>query len=156
MLLNALAPSSASAFTQMFNCTVCKPLSIYTQNNGKYFSGSVEMVFMMGNHCLSPPPDGVAVINVTGVSNFTMKGLGNISYNPSEEGAIQPSSVITCSCSQNKSGILFFKSSTIHIESLTIEDCGAEIVFVNPHLKTKKFTAMGALMFYMIRMISHS
>ena len=139
---------SASVFTQVFNCTACKPLSFYIQNKGRYFSDNVEMVFTMGNHCLSPSADGETIVNITGVSNFTMKGLGNISYNPSEEGAIQPSSVITCSCSQKKSGILFFKSSVIHIESLTIEDCGAEIVFVNPHIKAKKFTAMGALMFY--------
>ena len=139
---------STSAFTQMLNCTACKPLSFYIQNSGRYFIDNVEMVFTMGDHCLSPSADGETIINITGVSNFTMKGLGNISYNPSEEGAIQPSSVITCNCSRNKSGILFFKSSGIHIESLTIEDCGAEIVIVNPHLKTKKFTAMGALMFY--------
>ena len=96
---------STSAFTQMFNCTACKPLSFYIQNSGRYFIGNVEMVFTMGDHCLSPSADGETIINITGVSNFTMKGLGNISYNPSEEGAIQPSSVITCSCSRNKSGI---------------------------------------------------
>jgi hypothetical protein len=61
-----------------------------------------------------------------------MIGLGGISYNSSEEGAIQPSSVISCSCSQNKSGILFYKSSAIHIENLTIEECGAEVVLPNP------------------------
>ena len=57
-----------------------------------------------------------------------MKGLaiGNISYNPLEEGAIQPSSIKTCSCSQNKSGILFYKSNSIHIENLAIEDCGTK------------------------------
>ena len=43
------------------------------------------------NHCLPPSTSDAALINVTGVSNFTMKGLGNISYNQSEEGAIYPS-----------------------------------------------------------------
>jgi hypothetical protein len=78
-----------------------------------------------------------------------MIGLGRVSYNSSEEGAIQPSSVITCSCSQNKSGILFYKSDAIHIENLTIEDCGTKVVFINPYLvHTKTFTTVSALLFF--------
>ena len=78
-----------------------------------------------------------------------MKGLGRISYNSSKEGAVQPSSVITCSCGQNKSGILFYKSNAIRIENLTIEDCGAKVVFVNPYIvHTKTFTTMSALLFF--------
>ena len=103
------------------------------------------MVFAAGNHCLSQPLSGATVVNVTGISNFTIKGLGNISYDTSEEGAIKPSSVITCSCHQNKSGLLFYKSKNIHIESITIEDCGAEVVLHNP--KTN-FTMVSALIFY--------
>ena len=137
--------TECSALTQSLNCSVCQLLSFYIQNVNKYFNSNVRMVFTMGNHCLPLPPDGAPVINVTGVSNFTMKGLGNVSYNPSEEGAIQPSSVITCSCSQNKSGIMFYKSSAIHIESLTIEDCGTEVVVPNPP-KTD-FTTESALIF---------
>ena len=104
------------------------------------------MMFATGNHCFSPSADGATVVNVSRVSNFTMKGLGNISYNPSEEGAIQPSSVITCSCSKNKSGILFYKSNTIHIENLTLEDCGTKLVFLKP--PKMSFITMSALMFY--------
>ena len=131
--------SSASAFTQMLNCTAhaCKPLSFYIRNNRRYFSSNVEMVFTMENHCLSPSTNGETIVNITGVSNFTMKGLGNISHNPSEEGTIQISRIVACSCSQITSGILFYKSNAIHIESLTIEDCGAEVVFINPHLRSK-------------------
>jgi hypothetical protein len=129
----------------MFNCSACQPLSLYVQNSSKYLTSNVEMVFAKGIHCLSPPPHGAPVVNLTGVSNFTMIGLGNISYNSSEEGAIQPSSVITCSCSQNKSGILFYKSNAIRIENLTIEECGAEVVLPNPP-KTN-FTTESALIF---------
>ena len=140
---------------QRFNCTTCQPLSSYIQNVSRYFNSNVKMLFTMGSHCLPPPPDGPTVVNVTGVSNFTMKGLGNISYNASEEGATQPSSVITCSCSQNKTGILFYKSNTIHIENLTIEDCGTKLVLPNPP-KTH-FTIVSALIFhesYNIQIIS--
>ena len=98
-------PIECSTLTQKFNCSACQPLSFYVQNASKYLTSNVEMVFTKGSHCLPPPPHGAPVVNFTRVSNFTMKGLGRISYNSSEEGAIQPSSVITCSCSQNKSGI---------------------------------------------------
>ena len=140
-------PTGCSALTQRFNCSACQPLSLYVQNASEYLTSNVEMVFTKGSHCLPPPPHGapeLAVVNLTGVSNFTMKGLGRISYNSSEEGAVQPSSVITCSCSQNKSGILFYKSNAIYIENLTIEDCGAKVVFVNLHI----FTTESALLFF--------
>ena len=78
---------------------------------------NVKMIFTMGEHCLHVPPNHYGenniIVNLTGVSNFTMKGLGNISYNSSEENAIQPSRVITCSCSRKKSGILFYKLNDI-------------------------------------------
>ena len=138
--------TECSALTKTFNCTTCQRLSIYIQNVSKYFNSNVKMIFSMGNHFLSPPPEGTTVVNVTGVSNFTMKGLGDVLYNASEEGATQPSSVITCSCSQNKTGILFYKSNTIRIESLTIEDCGAEVVLQNP--PQAGFITMSALIFY--------
>ena len=103
------------------------------------------MIFAMGKHCLHVCPNGYgeSIMNLIGVSNFTMKGLGNVSYNPSEEGAIQPSSVIRCSCSQNKSksGILFYKSNTVHIENLAMEDCGTAFV---PY-KGTDFTLVSAL-----------
>ena len=137
-------PTECSALTQRFNCSACQPLSLYVQNASKYLTSNVEMVFMEGSHCLPPPPHGAPVVNLTGVSNFTMKGLGDIFYNSSEEGAVQPSSVITCSCSQNKSGILFYKSNAIYIENLTIEDCGAKVVFVNLHT----FSTESALLFF--------
>ena len=137
-------PTGCSILTQRFNCSACQPLSLYVRNASRYLTSNVEMVFTKGSHCLPPPPHGAPVVNLTRVSNFTMKGLGDISYNSSEEGAVQPSSVITCSCSQNKSGILFYKSNAIYIENLTIEDCGAKVVFVNLHT----FTTESALLFF--------
>ena len=138
--------AECSALTQMLNCTACQPLSFYIHNVSKYFTSNVRMMFTAGNHYLPSSADGTTIFNVSGVSNFTMKGLGNISYNLLEEGAVQPSSVITCGYSQNKSGILFHKSNTIHIESLTIADCGAEIVLPSP-LKAN-YTTVSTLIFY--------
>jgi hypothetical protein len=108
-------------------------LSDYIQNSSEYFTNKTTLIFTDGRHYLPPPSDGETVINITGVSNFTMKGLGKISYNPSEEGAIQPSSVIACSChGGNRSGILFYKSSAIVLENITIEDCGAKFILQRP------------------------
>ena len=137
-------PTECSTLNRMFNCSACQPLSFYVQNVSRYLTSNVEMVFTKGSHCLLPSPHAAPVVNLTGVSNFIMKGLGNISYNSSEEGAVQPSSVITCSCSQNKSGILFYKSNAIYIENLTIEDCGAKVVLINLHT----FTTRSALLFF--------
>ena len=138
--------NECSNLTLMFNCSECQPLSFYIQNVSKYFNSNIETVFTTGDHCLSPPPGSSVVVNLTEISNFTMKGLGNVSYNVSEEGATQPSSVITCGCSQNKSAILFYKSNAIHIERLTIEDCGTKVVLPNPP-KTN-FITVSALILY--------
>ena len=147
LCVNAVdAPTGCSALTQRFNCSACQPLSFYVQSASKYLTSNVEMVFTKGSHCLPPSPHGAPVVNLTRVSNFKMKGLGRISYNSSEEGAIQPSSVITCSCSQNKSAILFYRSNTIHIENLTIEECGRKVKLTNS--AKGKFITVSALMFY--------
>ena len=139
-------PTECSALTQRFNCSACQPLSFYVQNASKYLTSNVEMVFTKGSHCLPPPLHGAPVVNLTGVSNFKMKGLGRISYNSSEEGTVQPSSVITCSCGQNKSGILFYRSNTIHIENLTIEECGRKVKLTNS--AKGKLITVSALIFY--------
>lgn len=136
---------NCSALKLKFNCTVCQPLSSYIQDVNQYFTNNTEMVFTEGTHCLRPPSNITAVINVTGIFNFTMKGLGTVSYNSKEEGATQPSSVISCNCSSpDKSGIFFYKSNSIHIENLTIECCGANFTLQRPH----KFPLISALTFY--------
>ena len=137
--------AQCSTLKQNYDCNICQPFSSYVLNVSKYFTSNVTVIFAMGEHCLHVPPNdyGENIMNMTGVSNFTMKGLGNISYNPSEEGAIQPSSVITCSCSQNGSAILFYKSNAIHIESLTIEDCGTAFA----PLRSINFTLKSMLTF---------
>ena len=140
-----------SALMLTFNCTVCQLLSDYIQNSSEYFTNNTMLIFTDGRHCLPPPSGGETVINITGVSNFTMKGLGKITYNPSEEGAIHSSSVIACSChGEKRSGILFYKSNSIVLENLTIEDCGTKFVVQRPD----NFPLVSALTFRESYMIS--
>ena len=126
-----------------FNCTTCQPLSSYIQNVSDYFTSNTEMIFTAGTHRIHLPPDGAPVVNITGVSNFSMIGLGPVSNNSSEEGASQPSSIISCNNQLNRGGILFYKSNTIRIENLTIEDCGTKFTFHRPD----NFTVVSALAF---------
>ena len=138
--------SNCSALTLEVNCTVCQQLSYYIRNVSEHFSNNTVLIFTKGTHYLPLPPDGATVVNVTGVSNFTMKGLGDVSYDASEEGATQPSSVISCNCHGNytqRSGILFYKSNSILLENLTMEDCGAKFTLKRPD----SFTLMSALTF---------
>ena len=138
--------SNCSALTLEVNCTACQQLSYYIRNVSEHFSNNTVLIFTKGTHYLPLPPDGATVVNVTGVSNFTMKGLGDVSYDASEEGATQPSSVISCNCHGNytqRSGILFYKSNSILLENLTMEDCGTKFTLKRPD----NFTLTSALTF---------
>ena len=137
------AKPNCSVLKVKFNCTTCQPLSGYIENVYDYFTNNTKMIFTEGTHCLHHPPGNSTVVNVTGVTNFTMRGLGTVSYNSLEEGATQPSSIISCKCSQNRSGILFYKSNTIHIENLTMEECGANFTLKKPD----NFVVISALTF---------
>ena len=110
----------------------CHPLSFYVMNVSKYFTNNTKMLITAGTHELPLPHNGhplVTVVNVTGISNFSMIGIGPVRYSkiPSDEGSPLPSSTILCSVHKDKprNGILFHKTSAIHIENLSIEDCGA-------------------------------
>ena len=63
----------------------CYPLSIYIRNVSKYFTNDTEMIFMAGTHHLHLPPDSTPVVTITGISNFSMIGHGNVTYNRSED-----------------------------------------------------------------------
>ena len=139
------ATECTTQFMPRYNCTVCRPLSHYVLNGSNYLTSNVKMIFAVEEHCLHALPNDHSenIVNLTGVSNFTMKGLGNVTNDQSEEGSVQPSSVITCSCSQNKSAILFYKSQTIHIENLAMEDCGTTFV----PIRTINYVLVSALTF---------
>ena len=114
--------------------SVCHPLSFYVENVTQYFTNNTVMVFTAGKHQLPLPPRAdMPVVNVTGITNFSMIGNGTINY--SEERAPLPSSIILCNyndTNQPRNGILFYKTNAIHIENLTIEDCGAKFTVQRP------------------------
>ncbi len=124
----------------------CGTLSYYVQNVSYYFTNNTVMNFTPGQHQLKLPSGGQSVVNMTGISNFTMIGQGDVVYNESEEGAPLPNSTILCdSNDENKprNGILFYKADGIHIENLTIENCGANFTVRGPD----HFTLVSALTF---------
>ena len=128
----------------------CHPLSFYVKNVSKYFTNNTKMLFAAGTHELPLPPGPQSpVVNVTGISNFSMIGIGAVKYSkiPSDEGSPLPSSAIMCSSpkyiNQPRNGILFYKTSTIHIENLTIKGCGAKFAVHGPD----NFTLVSALTF---------
>ena len=124
----------------------CHTLSFYVKNASQYFTSNTVIIFSPGQHQLNLPSNGQSVVNVTGISNFAMIGKGAVMSNQSEEGAPRPNSTIICiSKSENKprNGILFYKADAIHIENLTIENCGAMFTVRGPDY----FTLVSALTF---------
>ena len=126
----------------------CHPLSFYVKNVNEYFVNNTQVLFTAGTHLLPLPSDNeTQVINVTGITNFSMIGLGEVEISE-EEGAPLPTSIISCNVTQDnndqvRNGILFYKSSGIHIENLTIEKCGAKFAVRGPD----NFTLVSALTF---------
>ena len=128
----------------------CHPLSFYVQNVSEYFTNNTEMRFTGDTHHLELPSRyGPPVVNVSGVVNFSMVGLGPVGRNWSEGGAPQPTSIINCSHHiesdsskpRTRNGILFHKSSEIRIENITIHRCGALFT-------VDKFRLVSALSFH--------
>ena len=129
----------------------CHSLSFYVKNVSKYFTNNTKMLFTAGIHDLPMPPGAQSpVVNVTGISNFSMIGIGPVRYSkiPSDEGSPLPSSTILCSVHKNinepRNGILYHKTSAIRIENLTIEGCGAKFTVDSPD----NFTLVSALTFH--------
>ena len=113
----------------------CHPLSFYVKNVNRYFINNTEMIFTKGSHHLGlPSPNGPPVVNVSGVTNFTMKGLGLVKRNKSEGGTPLPTSIITCKyhhSNKPRNGILFHTSSEIRIKNVAIKNCGANFTVDN-------------------------
>ena len=138
--------TSCSSLPRTNTDSECHPLSFYIQNVSQYFTSNTVMIFMPGHHQLNLSLDGVPVVNVTGISNLAMTGQGAVMYNESEEGAPLPNSTILCNSNNEnnpRNGILFYKSDAIHIENLTIENCGAKFTVRGPD----DFTLVSALTF---------
>ena len=79
------------------------------KNVSKYFTNNTKMLFTAGTHDLPLPPGPQSpVVNVTGISNFSMIGIGPVRYSkiPSDEGSPLPSSTIL---NESRNGYYFTK-----------------------------------------------
>ena len=94
----------------------CHNLSYYTDDYTSYFTDDTIFYFLEGTHILQ------GTLEISGVSNITLQGLGHIEQG-FHETVMQSTSVIMCS-DYNRSGIQFISSTNIVLESLTIANCG--------------------------------
>ena len=98
----------------------CHNLSYYTANWSSYFTDDTIFYFLNGTHILQ------GTLEISGVSNITLQGLGRIEQG-FHETVMQSTSLIKCN-DYNRGGIQFTSSSDVVLESLTIANCG---VFYN-------------------------
>ena len=95
----------------------CHNLSYYIADYPSYFTDDTIFYFLEGTHTLQ------GTLEISGVSNITLQGLGHIEQG-FHETVMQSTSVIRCS-DYNKSGIQFTSSTDVVLKSLTITNCGA-------------------------------
>ena len=98
----------------------CHKLSYYTDDYTSYFTDDTIFYFLEGTHILQ------GTLEISGVSNITLQGLGHIEQG-FHETVMQSASVIRCN-DYNRGGIQFTNNTNIVLRSLTIDNCG---VFYN-------------------------
>ena len=91
----------------------CNNLSFYSAD---YFTNDTIFYFLEGTHILQN------LLMISGVSNLTLQGLGNIQQG-FHETVMQSTSVIKC-IDYFEGGIVFISSKNITLKFLTIANCG--------------------------------
>ena len=94
----------------------CHNLSYYTDDYTSYFTDDTIFYILEGTHTLQ------GTLEISGVSNITLQGLGHIEQG-FHETVMQSTSVIMCS-DYNRGGIQFTNSTNVKLRSLTIANCG--------------------------------
>ena len=94
----------------------CYNLSHYVAHYSSYFTDDAIFYFLEGTHTLQ------GILNINGVSNITLQGLGHIEQGFHETVTLS-TSMIMCS-DRSRAGIRFSSSGNITIKSLTIANCG--------------------------------
>ena len=94
----------------------CHNLSYYTADYSSYFSDGIIFYFLEGTHILQ------GTLEISGVTNITLQGLGHIEQG-FHETVMQSTSVIMCS-DNNRGGIQFTNSTDVVLKSITIANCG--------------------------------
>ena len=93
----------------------CHKLSYYTANYLSYFTNDTIFYFLEGTHTLQ------ITLEISGISNITLHGLGHIEQG-FHETVMQSTSVIRCS-DFNRSGIQFTNSMNVILKTITITNC---------------------------------
>ena len=94
----------------------CHNLSFYSQYSDDHFTDDTIFYFLNGTHTLEDP------LEISGVSNLTLQGMGHIEQG-FHETVMQSTSVIMCS-DYIEGGMAFINSSEIILKNLTITSCG--------------------------------
>ena len=94
----------------------CHNLSYNTDDYTSYFTDDTIFYFLEGTHILQ------GTLEIIGISNITLQGLGHIEQG-FHETVMQSTSVIMCS-DYDRSGIQFTNSTNVVLKSLTIDTCG--------------------------------
>ena len=98
----------------------CQELSAYTNQSSEFFTSNTVFYFLSGHHILNQ--QDLVVIN--NVSNLTLQGLGTV-----EQGAHETvmQSTVVIQCTGSTGGFVFFNSSSVTIESITLTGCAGNI-----------------------------
>ena len=102
------------------NCTKsnCRELSYYLEDPSLYFSSNTILIFLEGVHYLNEP------VTISGVSNLTLQGEGEL-----QDGShwTVRESTVKIICQHFVAGLFFVNWTDITINSITFENCGAQI-----------------------------
>ena len=111
------APNGVSCPTQNVNCY---RLSHFTEHSSLYFSDNTVFYFLEGRHVLND------TIEINGVSNLTLKGLGTM-----EQGfhytVLQSTVEISCEGAVS-AGLVFINVSDVSISGLLITRCSGKVL----------------------------
>ena len=91
-------------------------ISYYVTKFKSYFTDDTIFYFLEGTHTLQ------GTLEISGVSNITLQGLGDVEQG-FHETVMQSTSVIMCS-DNRRAGIKFTSSTAVTVKSLTITNCG--------------------------------
>ena len=97
---------------------ICHNLSYYISQPDHYFTSDTTIIFLKGEHSF----DGEDLVNVSNVTNLTLKGQGQWPVAGAEETVMQ--STVIINCTRGRGGFYFNSYRYITVEGLTIVNCG--------------------------------
>ena len=111
------APDGAPCPRKTLNC---QELSFYTNQSSVYFTSNSVFFFLEGHHFLGQED----AVNITGVRNLTLQGLGTMEAGPHET-VMESTVVINC----NNGGFTFTETQFVTIEAITLNGCTGNMYF---------------------------